>query len=65
MVGVKPGDSSVVIGYEVDEFTHTWLREQFVAQSHKYPEFMGKVSVLTYFQLEPGCEHYSFWTKQL
>ena len=23
-MGVKPGDSGVVIGYQVDEFTHTW-----------------------------------------
>ena len=31
MVGVKPGTSDVVIGYQVDEFTHTWLVEQFMA----------------------------------
>ena len=23
-VGIKPGGSGVVIGYQVDEFTHTW-----------------------------------------
>ena len=34
MKGVKPGDSSVVIGYQVDEFTHTCSAEQFVAHSH-------------------------------
>ena len=28
VMGIKPGDSSVVI--EVDEFTHTWSAEQFV-----------------------------------
>ena len=30
-VGIKPGDSSVVIGYQVDAFTFTWLAEQLVA----------------------------------
>ena len=33
VVGMKPGDSSVVIGYKVDEFTHTCLVKHFVAQS--------------------------------
>ena len=28
VVGIKPGDSGVVIGYHVDEFTHTWSTEQ-------------------------------------
>ena len=28
-VGVKPGDSAVVIGYQVDEFTQAWLVEHF------------------------------------
>ena len=32
-IGIKPGDSGVVIGYQVDEFTHTWSAEQFVAHS--------------------------------
>ena len=32
MVGIKPGDSMVVIGYKVDEFTNTWSAEYFVAQ---------------------------------
>ena len=44
VMGIKPGDSSVVIGYQVDEFTCTWSAEQFVAQSHIYPGFTGKVS---------------------
>ena len=39
VVGMKPGDSSVVIWYQVDEFTHTWSAEHFVAQSHIYPWF--------------------------
>ena len=60
VMGIKPGDSSVVIGYQVDEFTHTWSAEQFVAHSHIYPGFTGKVSSLTYFPLEPGCEDYAF-----
>ena len=43
LVGIKPGKSEVVIGYQVDEFTHTWLVEHFVAPSHIYSGFMGKV----------------------
>ena len=59
-MGIKPGDSSVAIGYQVDEFTCTWSTEWFVACSHIYPGFTGKVSSLTHFPLEPGCEDYAF-----
>ena len=41
-------------------FNCTWSAEQFVAHSHIYPGFMGKVSSLTHFPLEPGCEDFSF-----
>ena len=34
VMGVKPGDLGVVIGYQVDEFTRTWSAEWFVAHSH-------------------------------
>ena len=60
VMGIKPGDSGVVIGYQVDEFTQTWSAEQFVACSHIYPGFTGKVLLLTHFSLEPGCEDYAF-----
>ena len=60
VMSVKPGDSSVVIGYQVDEFTCTWSVEQFVACSHIYPGFTGKVSSLIHFPQEPGCEDYAF-----
>ena len=60
VMGIKPGDSGVVIGYQVDEFTHIWSAEQFVAHSHIYPGFTGKVSSLIHFPLEPGCEDYAF-----
>ena len=60
VMGIKPSDSGVVIGYQVDGFTHTWSAEQFLACSHIYPEFTGKVSSLTHFPLELGCEDYSF-----
>ena len=60
VTGIKPGDSGVVIGYQVDEFTGTWSVEQFVACSNIYPGFTGKVSSLTHFPLEPGCEDYAF-----
>ena len=60
VMGFKPVDSGVVIGYQVDEFTCTWSAEQFVACSHIYPGFTGKVSSLNHFPLESGCEDYSF-----
>ena len=59
VMGIKPNDSDVVIGYQVDEFTHTWSAEWFVANSHIYPGFTSKVSSLTHFPLEPGCEDYA------
>ena len=52
MMDIKPGDSCVVIGYQVDEFTCTWSAELC--------GFMGKVSSLTHFHLGLGWEDYSF-----
>ena len=60
VMGIKHGDSGVVIGYQVDEFICTWSAEWFVAHSHIYPGFTGKVSSLTHFPLEQGCEDYAF-----
>ena len=60
VMGIKPDDSGMVIGYQVDEFTCTWSAEWFVAHSHIYPGFTGKVLSLTHFPLEPGCEDYAF-----
>ena len=59
VMGIRPSNSGVVIGYQVNEFTHIWSAEQFVAHSHIYPGFTGKVSSLTHFPLEPECEDYS------
>ena len=59
-VGIKPGDSDAVIWYQADEVTCTWSVEWCVAYSHIYPGFTDKVSWLTHFPLEPGCEDYSF-----
>ena len=53
----------MVIGYQVDGFTCTWSVEWFVACSHIYPGFTGKVSSLAHSPLEPGCEDYSFLDK--
>ena len=60
VMSINPGDSGVVIGYQVGEFTHTWFAGWFVACSHIYPGFTGKVSSLTHFPLEPVCEYYAF-----
>ena len=49
VVVVELNDSGVMIGYQVDEFSHTLLADHFVAQSHSYPGLVG-----------PGCEDYSF-----
>ena len=48
---VKPGDSSVVIKFQVDEFTLSWSVECFIVQSHIYPGFTGNMSTLTNFPL--------------
>ena len=50
VVGMKPGDSGVVIGYQVDDFIHTWLAEHFVASSHIYPGFIS-VPTLSWYHL--------------
>ena len=50
-VAVKPGNSSVVIGYDIDECTHLWLMEISAAYSHIYLGFKCKVSNVTDFGL--------------
>ena len=35
--GIKPGDSGMVIGHQVDEFTCTCLVQCTIASSHIYP----------------------------
>ena len=57
---IKPGDSSVFIWFQVEGFTHTWSAGYFVDLSYIYHVFIVKVSLLTHFPLEPGCEDYSF-----
>ena len=39
VVGIKPGDSCVVIGYQDDDFTHTLSAEHFLGQLHIHPGF--------------------------
>ena len=60
VVDIQCGDSGVVIGYQVEEFTHTWSIEWFAAHSHIYHGFMGKAPSLNHLLPEPGCEDYSF-----
>ena len=60
VLGVKPGDSGVVIGYQVDELSDICLGEHFIACPNIYPGFTGKVSTLVHFPLETGCADYSF-----
>ena len=59
VVGMKPGDSGVVIRYHVDKFTCTWSVEWFVANSQIYPGFTSNVSSLTCFPLEMWCDNYT------
>ena len=56
LLGAKPDDSGVVIGYQIDEFTCTLLAEHFVAQLHIHPCFKCKVSTVMHLPLEPGYE---------
>ena len=65
VMGIKPGDSGVLIWYQVDKFTHTWSTEQCVAHSHIYPGVIGRVSSLNHFPLERGCKDYSFLDQAL
>ena len=57
---IKPDDSGVVMDIRLMSFTHTWSAEQFVAHLHIYPGFTGKVTSLTHFPLQLGCEDHSF-----
>ena len=50
VVVIKHFASGVVIGYQVDEFTCTWLVGCFTACSH-LPGFTGMVGTLTHFPL--------------
>ena len=60
VMGIKPGDFGVVIGYQVGKFTCTWSAERFIDCFHIYPGLTGKVSSFTHFSLEPGSEDYAF-----
>ena len=53
-------DLVILVGDQAADFIHTWLAECFTGQSHIYSCLIGKVSTLTHFPLEPGCEDYSF-----
>ena len=59
-MGIKPGDSGVVIGYQVYKLTCTCSVEWFGPQSQIYLCSTGDMSTLTHSPLEPGCEDYSF-----
>ena len=49
VVGLKPGDSNVVIDYQVDEFTHTCHAECFVAQSQMLLQIYRQAVYLSQF----------------
>ena len=61
VLGIKLGGSGVVIWYQVDEFTHTWLQEYFVASLQINLSFTDKMIHLTHLPFESGCEDYVFW----
>ena len=61
VVGIKPGDSSVVVEYQVDELIHTWLVEGLV-QKH-LPWVHGQGINFRPLLPELGCEHYTFLDK--
>ena len=51
VVGITPVDSGMVMRHHIDEL---------IAWSHFYPGFMGKMSTLTHFPLQPVCKDYFF-----
>ena len=65
VVGIQPGDSGMMTGNQVDELTHTWFSEQFVAHSHVYFGFIGKASSLNHSPLEPSYEDNSFLDQEV
>ena len=60
VMGVKPGDSSVVMGYRLMSLLAPHLQSSLLPAPTNNPGFTGKVSSLTHFSLEPGCEDYAF-----
>ena len=62
VVGIEPGNSGMVIGYQVDESIHlvSWVLHR---NDHTDTQVHGQVSVLNQFPIEPGCEDYSFLDK--
>ena len=59
VIDVKPGDSSIMTGYQVNEFTHTWSTG-FVTQLQIYASFIGKAPTLANYPLELSCGYYTF-----
>ena len=49
-----------MIGYQGNEFTHSWLVEYFVVCTQIYPCFMDQMSTLIHFLFEWSCEDYTF-----
>ena len=57
VVGIKPGDSGVMIGYQVDEFTDTWLVRHFLLSHTITLVLQARCQHSTHFPLELGCEN--------
>ena len=55
---VKPIEPGEVIGYQIDNFTHTLSAEHLGVCLQVYPVFIDKVSPWTHFSWESGCEDY-------
>ena len=60
VVGIKLAILMWWSGYHVDEFTHTWLTEHFIVQSHLCWFHRKCAHIKTHFPPEAGCEDYSF-----
>ena len=63
LMKIKPHDSGVAVGYQIDEFTHTWSAEWFVAHSPIYPGVMANVSTLSHLTEDVRFTH--FYASQL
>ena len=60
VVGIKPDDFGVVIWYQSEEFTCTYLAECFVAQAHIYPGSQIRCQLSSTLHLKQSVEVVQF-----
>ena len=63
-MGITPGDSGVVIGYQVDELTYTWSTKCLLLIHTFTLGLQAMCHPLTIFHFNQGVRIIHFWTKQ-